>query len=189
MLAQRQGRGEASIAQNFPLPAGSRDAPSAAPGRCAKLLAPLGEHIMASLVTLTFSQPTRSLAAGEVLVHEGDPGGDLYVLESGKLIVERDGINIASISEPGALVGEMSVLTGRKNSATVKADGKATVRVIKDAMRYFGHQPEVAVHDASVLAKRLDATSALLVELKGGPASHAEQSLVNRLMAVVMGHH
>ena len=118
---------------------------------------------MASLVTLTFSQPTRSLAAGEVLVHEGDPGGDLYVLESGKLIVERDGINIASISEPGALVGEMSVLTGRKNSATAKADGKATVRVIKDAMRYFVHQPEVAVHVASVLAMRLDATSALLV--------------------------
>ena len=79
---------------------------------------------MASLVTLTFSQPTRSLAAGEVLVREGDPGGDLYVLESGKLTVERDGVTIAAITEAGALVGEMSVLTGRKNSATVKADGK-----------------------------------------------------------------
>ena len=143
---------------------------------------------MASLVTLTFSQPTRALAAGEVLVEEGDPGGDLFVLESGKLIVERDGVTIATIAEPGALVGEMSVLTGNRNSATVRAEGKAVVRVIKDAMRYLGRQPEVAVHVAAVLARRLDATSALLVELKGG-ADTTERPLVARLMSVLMGHH
>ena len=141
---------------------------------------------MASLVTLTYSQPTRSLAAGETLVHEGDHGGDLYVLESGRLVVERGGSVIARLSEPGALVGEMSVLTGSPNSATVRADGPAIVRVVADAMRYINHQPEVAVHIATVLAQLLDATSAVLAELRSEPgASPAEHSRLSRLVTAL----
>ena len=49
---------------------------------------------MASLVTLTYSQPTRTLKPGETLIAEGDRGGDLYVLESGRLTVERGGQKI-----------------------------------------------------------------------------------------------
>ena len=141
---------------------------------------------MASLVTLTYSQPTRNLAAGEILVHEGDRGGDLYVLESGRLVVERSGTVIARLSEPGALVGEMSVLTGAPNSATVRAEGPAIVRVVADAMRYINRQPEVAVHIATVLAQRLDATSAVLAEVRGeAGASPAEQSRLSRLVTAL----
>ena len=50
---------------------------------------------MATLLTLTYSQPTKTLAPGEVLIKEGDPGGDLYVLESGALSVERNGVKYA----------------------------------------------------------------------------------------------
>jgi len=143
---------------------------------------------MASLVTLTYSQPTRSLATGETLVHEGDHGGDLYVLESGRLVVERGGAVLARLSEPGALVGEMSVLTGSPNSATVRADGPAIVRVVADAMRYINRQPEVAVHIATVLAQRLDATSAVLAELRGeAGATPAEQSRLSRLVTALFG--
>ena len=138
---------------------------------------------MASLLTLTFSQPTRNLAPGEILITEGDPGGSLYVLETGKLTVERDGVAIATIAEPGALVGEMSVLTGTPNSATVRAEGKAAVRVVKDAMAFLERQPAVALRVATLLSRRLDATSALLAELKRDHhATPAEQSIFTRLM-------
>ena len=52
---------------------------------------------MASLLTLTYSSPTLDVAKGEELVTQGTPGRDLYVLESGKFTVERDGVVIATI--------------------------------------------------------------------------------------------
>src|SRR3569832_2307255 len=103
---------------------------------------------MASLVTLTYSQPTRNLASGEVHITEGARGGDLYVLESGKLVVARGGSVIARLTEPGSFVGEMSVFSGSPISATVKADGPASLRGVADAMRYLTKQPEIAVHFA-----------------------------------------
>ena len=137
---------------------------------------------MASLLTLTFSQPTRSLAPGEILITEGDKGGDLFVLETGKLTVERDGVAIATISEPGALIGEMSVLSGSPNSATVRAQTQSAVRVVKDAMAFLERQPAVALRVATLLSRRLDATSALLAELKHEKGPHADQSIFTRLM-------
>src|SRR4029079_7824866 len=100
---------------------------------------------MASLLTLTKEQPSRSLDVGEVLIAEGDPGGELYVLESGKLSVERDGVVLATIAAQGALVGEMSVLLGTENTATVRAATPATVRVVADALAYLERQPLVAL--------------------------------------------
>ena len=143
---------------------------------------------MASLLTLTYSQPTLKLAAGDVLIKEGDPGGDLYVLESGKLTVERDGIKLASVSASGALIGEMSVLLGTENTATVRAETAATLRVVKDALAYLERQPLVALRVAMLLSQRLDATSALLVEAqKGKPAE--SHGVLSRLMETLSGGH
>jgi CRP-like cAMP-binding protein len=143
---------------------------------------------MASLLTLTFSQPTLKLEPGDVLIKEGDPGGDIFVLESGKLRVERDGVTLATISSAGALVGEMSVLLGTENTATVRAEKATTVRVVKDALAYLERQPMVALRVAMLLSQRLDATSALLVEAqKGKPAE--QHGVLARLMETLAGGH
>lgn len=142
---------------------------------------------MASLLTLTKEQPSRSLAAGEFLIRAGDPGGDLYVLESGKLSVERDGVPLATIAAQGALVGEMSVLLGTENTADVRATAPTTVRVVSNALAYLERQPLVALRVAMLLSQRLDATSALLVELsKAKAASFPEQGIFNRLMTALV---
>ena len=140
---------------------------------------------MASLLTLTFSQPTLALAPGDVLIKEGDRGGDLYVLESGRLRVERDGVTLATISASGALVGEMSVLLGTENTATVRAETAATLRVVKDALAYLERQPLVALRVAMLLSQRLDATSAALVELSKEKAT--PPTFFNRLMGTLAG--
>jgi len=142
---------------------------------------------MASLLTLTFSQPVRNLAVGEVLITRGEPGGDLYVLESGKLVVERDGVDIATISEPGALIGEMSVLLGNESTATVRAQKASAVRVVRDAVAFLERQPLVAMRVATLLAQRLDATSAVLVELKAEGKGKANEGIFNRLMSALSG--
>ena len=137
---------------------------------------------MASLLTLTQTQPTRSLAPGEALIRVGEPTGELYVLEQGRLVVERGGVTLATIAEPGALVGEMSVLLGTDPSANVRAEGPATVRVIDNAIAFLERSPLVALHVATLACARLDATSALLVHLRQEAAGkQSEQSLLNRI--------
>ncbi|HEY0920735.1 cyclic nucleotide-binding domain-containing protein [Devosia sp.] len=141
---------------------------------------------MSSLLALTRSQPRRTLDQGEALITEGDEGGELYVLESGRLDVVREGVVIASIDEPGALIGEMAVLLGTDHSATVRAETAVSVRVIEDPIPFLERTPLVALQVATLACARLDATSALLVELKketqGRPG---EQSLLSRIFSAI----
>ena len=141
---------------------------------------------MASLLTLTYSQPTRNLGPGEVLIHEGDHGGTLFILESGRLTVERDGVQIATIKDPGAMIGEMSVLLQIPNSATVKADKAATVRVVADALAYLERTPLVALRVATLVCNRLNETSKMLVEMrKEHKDTSSEHGLLSRLVAAL----
>jgi CRP/FNR family transcriptional regulator, cyclic AMP receptor protein len=137
---------------------------------------------MASLLTLTPGLPTRSVQRGEALIEAGEEAsGDMYILERGRLSVERDGIVIATISEPGALIGEMSVLLGTAHSATVRAEAASSVRVIDNAIAFLERTPLVALHVATLACARLDATSALLVELRKDAAGKNEQTLLARI--------
>lgn len=140
---------------------------------------------MGNLLSLAVSQPSRKLEPGDVLITQGSVGGDLFVLESGRLVVERDGVMIAAVASPGALLGEMSVLLGTPVSATVRAEGPATVRVIRDARSVLENDPGLTFLVASLVAARLDATSAVLVELKNEHKGKAEQSILARIVSTL----
>lgn len=140
---------------------------------------------MESLLELAATQPTRELAPGEILLTQGREGGDLFVLERGKLLVERDGVAIASISSPNSVVGEMSVVLGTPNSATVRADGNATVRVIIDARKYLEQDQAMTFRLAWLMASRLDATSAYLVELSRQHTGKAEQNMLGKILSAL----
>jgi CRP/FNR family cyclic AMP-dependent transcriptional regulator len=140
---------------------------------------------MPSLLTLLAAQPLRSLAAGDVLITEGSQSGDLYVLEAGTLTVARAGVGIATISQPGAVVGEMSVLLNKPHSATVRAETAAQVRVLTDAGKALDADPALAKQLALLLAARLDATSALLVELSSQNQGRADQGFFDRILAAI----
>jgi CRP-like cAMP-binding protein len=140
---------------------------------------------MANLLTLTKGLATKALDRGEVLIEAGEEAsGDMYVLETGRLTVERDGVTLATISEPGALIGEMSVLLGSAHSATVRAEAKSTLRVIDDAVAFMERSPLVALEIATLACARLDATSALLVEMRN-QAGKSEQGMLSRLFGAI----
>lgn len=137
---------------------------------------------MANILALTRGQPQRQLAAGEALIEAGDAGGELFVLEAGRLTVTRDGITIATIDQPGALIGEMSVLLGDDHSATVRADSASTVRVIEDGLPFLERTPLMALHVATLACERLEKTSALAVQLAHEAEGRAEDhSMIGRL--------
>jgi len=142
---------------------------------------------MPSILTLTQDLPVRTLEPGDTLMREAEQGGNLYILESGRLVVERQGVKIADIKEPGAIIGEMSVLLGNESSATVRAERECRIRVIEDAIAFLERTPLVALHVATLACARLDATSALLVELRKETTGKAqEQSLLNRIFSSLL---
>jgi CRP/FNR family cyclic AMP-dependent transcriptional regulator len=141
---------------------------------------------MTSLLLLTYAAPTLELAAGEVLINQGRKDGKLYVLESGSLAVERDGVKIAVIDQFDALIGEMSLLLDRPHSATVRAETEARVRVVDDAMLVLERQPMITLRLATLLCQRLDTTSALLAG--AGHGAEKEEGLLGRLRHALTGH-
>jgi CRP/FNR family cyclic AMP-dependent transcriptional regulator len=80
----------------------------------------------------------RSLREGEVLIRQGVPGDEVYILLEGRLAVwlklRRDQEREIARLEAGEIVGEMSFVDARPPSATVKAVEASTVFGISKAV-------------------------------------------------------
>jgi CRP/FNR family transcriptional regulator, cyclic AMP receptor protein len=98
----------------------------------------------------------RDVPAGALIIGEGGTTGHLYVLVDGQLEVAKGGTIVAVISEPGAVLGEMSVLLDQPHSASVRAVSDSTVYEFNDATSFLRDQPAVALLIARMLAQRLN---------------------------------
>lgn len=72
-----------------------------------------------------------SLPAGRVLMAEGDRGRELFLLVSGEVDVRRKGRKIATLG-PGAMVGEMALVSNTPRRATVTTLTPVAALVIAD---------------------------------------------------------
>ena len=102
----------------------------------------------------------RDVSTGAFVVHEGHTTGHLYVLIEGRLEVIKGDTVVATITEPGAVLGEMSVLLDQPHTATVRAASQSVIYEINDAASFLRQQPAVAILIARMLAQRLDAANA-----------------------------
>lgn len=121
---------------------------------------------MSSILSHCDSTARQDIPAGAVLLQEGETSGRLYVLADGTLQVQRGETVIATVSEPGAVFGEMSVLLNLPHTATVKAASPAGVYVFDDAESFLKSHPEIAFVLARLLAERLNGATTYLVDLK-----------------------
>lgn len=71
----------------------------------------------------------RTLADGEALFHEGDPGDCLYLVKSGslKIIKESADGKVLGFKKEGAALGEMALVFNEPRSAGAVADGETVV--------------------------------------------------------------
>lgn len=113
-----------------------------------------------------------SLPAGALLIREGETTGRLYVLLSGRLDVLKGETVVATVTQPGAILGEMSVLLGQPHTATVRATVASTVYQFDDAAAFLRAQPAVALLVAQLLAHRLNAATTYLADIKRQYADH-----------------
>ena len=116
----------------------------------------------------------RAVSAGTLVIHEGGTTGHLYVLIEGRLEVIKGDTVVASIAEPGAVVGEMSVLLEQPHTATVRAAADSTIYEFGDAASFLRDQPAVALLIARLLAQRLNVATTYLADIMHQYAGHGD---------------
>lgn len=125
--------------------------------RCVPLLCGLHHRFVDQLARRT---TTRSLAAGDVLVHQGDLGDTLYVVRSGELSVwVRHGVEETRVRRvgPGDVVGETHLLMGGRRTATVRAETAVeTLALPRQAFdEVLESDPQLRSSVAAMVADRL----------------------------------
>lgn len=101
------------------------------------------------------------LDEGAILIRKGEKNHNLYLVFDGELIVESDGVHLATLT-PGEICGEMSYLGPDVAVSTVKANKKAKVLAIAGDLfgSLLGNNGEVQSFMAQLLAGRLRQTNA-----------------------------
>lgn len=129
--------------------------------------------------------PPKIFAEGALLITEGGPPGSLFILESGEVEVLRHGIVIATISDPGAIIGEMSVLLDAPHSASVRARTATFAHVVENAAQVLKKHPDLTYKVAQILARRLGATSQVLVDARERYAGKDDLVLLEQIFEIL----
>ena len=99
--------------------------------------------------------PIATYQAGETVIAAAATTGRLLILRTGAVAVLRDGLEIATVREPGAVFGELSVLLDQPHSADVRAL-EVSQFYVADAATLLRVDPVALLYVATVLARRLD---------------------------------
>ena len=87
------------------------------------------------------------VAAGETIIRVGEPGDRFYIVRAGRLVIERDGIQVAQ-AERGDYFGEVALVQDVPRNATVRA-------VVRSELYALGRQAFVTAivgHPAAAAA-------------------------------------
>ncbi len=107
-----------------------------------------------------FQRFGRTFPKGTVLFREGEPGKEMYVVQSGRVNVSKKAGDVEKILAslgPGEFLGEMSILNNRPRSATATCAEDARLLVV-DAKTFeamIRGNAEIAIRMIKKLADRL----------------------------------
>jgi CRP-like cAMP-binding protein len=121
---------------------------------------------MRAILPLCAAMPDRAVPAGEVILREGERSGALYVLIEGSVEVLKGDVQVNTVSDPGAIFGEMSVLLDAPHVATVRTLAPSRFRVSDDAARFLASDSAVGLAVSKLPARRLNAVITYLADLK-----------------------
>ena len=121
---------------------------------------------MKTMLELTTHLPELAFGPGQTILVEGESGTGVWVLVSGALEVRKGGVVVNTITEPGAMVGEMSTLLDTGFTATVTTAEHSVLRHAADGEALLSSNPEVMRIVAVGLAERLRFVTTYLADLK-----------------------
>lgn len=142
----------------------------------------------AQVLELACAFPLRTAHPGEIIIAEGASSSGLLIIEAGTVEVRRGTQLVAVIDQPGATLGEVSMLLNSSSTADVVARGEVKLRVIADPASLFADHPELALVIARQLAERLARVTSHLGKLKqemvdSGNHSGLVPQIVSELLA------
>jgi len=140
---------------------------------------------MNDVLAMCSDLPELRLAKGDTLIEEAVRTDRLYVLKSGAFEIMRNGVRVVTIKEPGAFLGEISAVLESAPTASVVAAEDSTVHVVSDASASVQRRPELTYAIARLLARRLSAVTAYLVDIK---RQYADSNTHLALMDEVLGN-
>jgi CRP-like cAMP-binding protein len=138
-----------------------------------------------------FARFGRDFPAGSVLFREGDPGGEMFVIQSGKVQLTKHvggGERPLATLGRGEFLGEMAILNAKPRTATATTVEESRCLVI-DAMMLesmIARNPEIAMRLIKKLAARLDSADAL-VQILMNPDPKARVMLALKRHAEAFG--
>ena len=107
----------------------------------------------------------RAVEPGTVLLVEGKKDGALCVLVSGEVEILKDEFQVNTVSEPGAVFGEMSILLDSPHTATVRTRTPCRVHVIEDGDSFLRANKDLAYDLLKIMAGRLQGVTNYLTDL------------------------
>jgi CRP-like cAMP-binding protein len=123
------------------------------------------------------------------VITEGQPVQQLLVLETGSVAITREDVAVSTIDQRGAVFGELSALLQTPATATVRTIGACTFRASDDPQAFLHARPEVTVAIATLLARRLDALTRYLVDVREQYADRNDQLGVMDVVLESLSHH
>jgi CRP/FNR family cyclic AMP-dependent transcriptional regulator len=128
--------------------------------------------------------PLATYQPGETVFAAGSRTGRLLILRNGAVVISKEGIEIAKVTEPGSVFGELSALLDQPHTANVQALETSEFH-IADAAALLGQDSIALLYVAAVLARRLDGANQALIELKSQLQADQPRSVISRTVEKV----
>jgi CRP/FNR family transcriptional regulator, cyclic AMP receptor protein len=123
---------------------------------------------------------------GETVIVDGSKTGRLLILRKGSVAIVKEDTEIATVAEPGAVFGELSILLDQPHTADVRALETSRFHVA-DANTLLAQNPITMLYVATVLAHRLDGANHALVQLKHQLQTGEPHSVVAKTVSKMEG--
>lgn len=134
--------------------------------------------------------PLVSYGPREQILTEGSKTGQLFILRSGLVAIVKAGTEIATVSEPGAVFGEISALLDEPHTADVRTL-EASDFYVADAASLLARDSIALLYAAVGLAQRLNGANQALLELKSaietGQSAGLIDGAIGRLQKLLSG--
>lgn len=137
---------------------------------------------MSLTLQLLKNHEVRRYEAGETVLRHGGKSGVLLVLIEGAFEVKKGEFIIDTISEPGAIFGEVSVLANVGHSADVIASKPSKAYVIEEPRTYLRVNPDFHILVSELLARRLNHMVAYLANVKRQYEGHDHLGMVDEVL-------
>ena len=124
--------------------------------------------------------PTRTVRAGETALEENVKDGEILILKSGAVDIVKHGTTMSTISNPGAMLGEIAVLLERGHTASAIATQDCEFYVLEHAGQRLDANPKLYREIARALAGRLMRQSEKNVALQDQLEAYCEKSELSR---------